>query len=71
MMVTEIKTDAGGGKFQASVPKALFDTRLPPATVVYFDVSKDGRFLMPVQAEEQLGGVPVTVVVNWTAGLKK
>jgi len=73
MMVTEIKTDSatGGAKFQASVPKALFDTHLPANAIVYFDVSKDGRFLMPVQVEQQSANVSMTVVVNWTAGLKK
>ena len=36
----------------------------------WFDVSKDGRFLIPTQIE-QAAGAPMTVVVNWTAGLKK
>lgn len=72
MMVTEIKADttASGVRFQASVPKVLFDTHLAPNLTEYFDVSKDGRFLMPVVAE-QAASVPITVVVNWTAGLKK
>ena len=34
-----------------------------------FDVSKDGRFLIPVQDE---GASPaMTLVVNWQSGLKK
>jgi hypothetical protein len=36
---------------------------------IWFDVGKDG-FLIPVLAE-QARGVPITVVVNWQAGLKK
>ena len=35
-----------------------------------YDVGADGRFLIPT-AVEQRGTTPITVVVNWTAGLKK
>ena len=50
------------------MPKALFDTGL--AQNAGFDVGKDGRFLIPRTVE---GGAsaPLTVVVNWTAALKK
>ncbi|HYL37300.1 MAG TPA: protein kinase [Bryobacteraceae bacterium] len=65
MMAAEVKP---GAKFEAGVPKALFDTRISATN--WFDVSKDGRFLIPVPTE-QAASVPVTVVVNWTAGLKK
>ena len=58
----------GGARFQAGVPKPLFDTRLDANAT--FDVSKDGRFLLPMQPESS-PVVPITVVVNWTAGLKK
>jgi hypothetical protein len=61
----------GGAKFEAGLPKPLFDTYLPANVLnVLFDVSKDGRFLMPIQLE-QTASVPMTVVANWTAGLKK
>jgi hypothetical protein len=45
------------------------DTHLSTNFNAWFDVSKDGRFLIPTQAE-QAAPVP-TVVINWTAGLKK
>jgi len=63
LMAVEVN---GGAKFEAGVPKPLFETR----GATFFDVSKDGRFLIPTQTE-QSAGVPITVVVNWTAGLKK
>lgn len=63
--VAEVKT---GAKFEAGLPKPLFDTHF--ATNNWFDVSKDGRFLIPTQIE-QSGSAPITVVVNWTVGLKK
>jgi hypothetical protein len=51
------------------VPKPLFDVRLAGGVNPWFDVSKDGRFLIPVP--EQTANAPMTVVVNWQAGLKK
>ncbi len=65
MMAAEVK---GGAKFEASVPKPLFQMRSAPNG--WFDVSKDGRFLIPTPVE-QSASVPITVVVNWAAGLKK
>ena len=72
LMVVEVKSQPtkDGAKFEASIPKPLFNTHLPAIFDVRFDVSKDGRFLMPVQTE-QSADVPLTVVVNWTAGEKK
>ena len=56
------------------VPKPLFQTRVPPGVVAFrtnYVPSRDGqRFLVNTQ-----GGEPtptsITVVLNWTAGLKK
>ena len=64
MMAMEVK---GGSNFEAGVPKPLFDTRFAGR---FFDVNKDGRFLLPTRIE-QSGPVSVNVVLNWTAGLKK
>jgi Tol biopolymer transport system component len=61
-----------GSKFEAGEPKALFDTG-SDMTLSFnnsFDVSKDGRFLIPVRPRE-VGSSPLTVMVNWTAGLPK
>jgi hypothetical protein len=54
--------------FVPGVPKSLFDTRLGAGA--WYDVSKEGRFLMPTQLE-QAAIVPMTVWVNWAAGLKR
>jgi eukaryotic-like serine/threonine-protein kinase len=69
-----VEVTAGPG-FQAGVLKPLFE-----ATVVaggsnldyhYWDVTADGkRFLINTQATES-ASAPITVVVNWAAGLKK
>jgi serine/threonine protein kinase/Tol biopolymer transport system component len=67
MMVAEVKS---GSKFETGVPKSLFNVRLARDIDPWFDVSKDGRILIPVQVE-QTAKAPITVVVNWQAGLKK
>jgi serine/threonine protein kinase len=63
MMVVEVND---GAKFEASVPKPLFQV---PGGYSWFDVSKDLRFLIPTPVE-QSARLPITVVINWTAGLK-
>jgi Tol biopolymer transport system component len=64
-MAVEVKGD--GKKFAASLPKPLFEV----AEQGQFDVSKDGRFLIQVPVEQGPANVPITVVTNWQAGLKK
>jgi Tol biopolymer transport system component len=53
--------------FEASVPRLLF----AKAGVIGYDVSRDGqRFLIGVSVEET-SPEPITVVLNWTADLKR
>ena len=66
MMAVEVKA---GAKFEAGVPKPLFDSHFSRG-LTWFDVGKDGRFLIPVRLE-QSASAPMTVVINWTAALKK
>jgi Tol biopolymer transport system component len=62
MMSVDVSTESG---FRAGVPKPLFKT-VPGG---YFDVTKDGeKFLIPIP--ESLT-TSYTVVLNWTAGLKR
>jgi hypothetical protein len=70
-MAVEMKKDSrdGGARIETGVPKPLFNTRIR-AGYAYFDVGKDGRFLMPVQTEPS-GSAAITVVINWAVGLKK
>lgn len=67
MMALESKTT--GGRFEPGVPEPLFDVRLG-GNNPDFDVSKDGRFLIPA-AGEQSARAAMTVVLNWPAGLRK
>ena len=63
-----VDVSANGAVFQAGIPKQLF---APPQSLGW-DVTGDGkRFLMMVAAGQQNAQTPITVVLNWQAGLKK
>jgi eukaryotic-like serine/threonine-protein kinase len=68
LMAVDVKSGPGGS-FEAGTPKALFDPHIGGGQSTGFDVAKDGRFLIPTVVEQS--GAPITVVVNWTAGLNK
>jgi len=69
MMAVPIGT---GTKFRAGAPAALFETRLSPVLFYNwaYDVSRDGRFLM-IEPAENATPPPMTLIVNWQAGLKR
>jgi Tol biopolymer transport system component len=60
--------------FEPGVPKALFQTRVPmgahPLRTNYVPARDGQRFLINTQSGEA-PPTPITVVLNWTAGLKK
>ncbi len=63
----------GGSTFEASVPRVLFQTRVTGLEDArnHYVVAGDGqRFLVNTLVEESTS-LPMTVVVNWTADLKK
>jgi Tol biopolymer transport system component/predicted Ser/Thr protein kinase len=62
-----VAVSGSGNKFEAGVPKALFEVRAADQ----FDVSKDGRFLLKVPRDAAAANVPITVVVNWEAGVRR
>ncbi len=71
LMAVDVKTSP---QFEAGPPKALFDARIVGGSIYFhYDVSADGkRFLIDSAgaAPEGSASTPITVVVNWTAGLK-
>ena len=73
LMAVEVKTGHG---FEPGVPKPLFDPRIlsgGPNASFRYDVAADGkRFLVnsTYSAAENSAPDPITVVLNWTAGLK-
>ena len=79
LMAVPIRLAPDTHTLEAGAPVALFPTRLAaggnlptagfPARAQYV-VAADGRFLMNV-ADDEAATSPITVVLNWTAGLKK
>ena len=73
-MVVDVNEE--GNSFTASSPRALFDMRVAtitfsPFSISTYEVARDGqRFLVNTQVEESAPS-SLTVVMNWTAGLKK
>jgi Tol biopolymer transport system component len=66
IMAVEIRP---GARFQFGAPKALFGVHVSVRRGTGFEVSKDGRFLLPALVEPQ-ATTPMTVVLNWPQMLK-
>jgi eukaryotic-like serine/threonine-protein kinase len=76
MMAVPVKAVAGAkSSFEAGTPAALFDAHLAPSpnnNLFEYDVTSDGkRFLINTASSSRAASPPLTVVTNWTAGLKK
>jgi Tol biopolymer transport system component len=70
MMAVEVKSGTGAKEgFEIGVPKALFNVPVTGIDVNY-DVTDDGRRFLVVTNEETTAA-PITVVLNWTAELKR
>ena len=73
LMAAEVKT-TGGGRFEAGIPKALFSTKAargPVGLNAAYAVTADGQHFLIIREGQEPVWQPATVVVNWTAGLKK
>jgi dipeptidyl aminopeptidase/acylaminoacyl peptidase len=68
MMSVEVKTN--GGRLEAGIPKLLFDAPRSRSTSM-FDVSANGQKFLLVVSNEETGPRPITVVLNWQAGIKR
>jgi len=68
LMATQIAITGSGLVIGASRP--LFRTRIDNGFYEY-DVSADGQRFLAIQPDEQAVPEPLTLVQNWTAGLKK
>ena len=74
--LTVVSPDEPDGPERASLPTRLFETRLIPGQITgNYDVAPDGqRFLIPRPVSTggaEAASAPITVVLNWNAGLKK
>jgi Tol biopolymer transport system component/tRNA A-37 threonylcarbamoyl transferase component Bud32 len=67
MMAVDVGEKGAG--LQLGIAHPLFQAHVPPLAAMY-DVSRDGRFLLNSIGEDKTA-TPLTLVVNWTAELKK
>ncbi len=80
-MAVDVGTN--GSAIELGTPKALFDIRVAATffqvTPIFaaaktpspYAVTKDGQRFLVITDNGQLDEAPMTVVVNWPAGLKK
>jgi hypothetical protein len=71
LMAVPVKT---GPKFEAGLPKALFkigERLLLRGITSYIASADDRRFFVSANVEGSNMAPPITVIVNWTAALKK
>jgi Tol biopolymer transport system component len=72
--IMSVDVRAAGATFEVSTAKALFEAPVDAVTAAVtnrYDVSADGQRFLINAAVENTTSAPITVVVNWTAGLKK
>jgi hypothetical protein len=70
LMVASVSGKGAG--FEVGAVKPLFATRVIAFAGLYeYAVSADGQRFLVNTAPEQATSSPITVVLNWTAGLKK
>jgi hypothetical protein len=61
-----------GNRFEPTPARPLFDMQIPYGVTGWdFDVSQDGQRFLVNTVEEQNAPPPITLVVNWTAAIKK
>jgi hypothetical protein len=79
LMAVPIRLPSDRHSPEAGTPAALFPTRIGAGANfaaagfqarAQYAVAADGRFLMNIAADESVTS-PITIVQNWTAGLKK
>jgi Tol biopolymer transport system component len=69
LMVASVNGKSAG--FEVGAIKPLFATHIVFAGGYQYDASADGQRFLIDTSPEQATSAPITVVLNWTAGLKK
>ena len=70
-MAVDVKT--ASARLEAGQPKELFQTSAAdlPAWMGVYDVTADGKRFLIISVQQESIASPLTVVLNWTVGLKK
>jgi hypothetical protein len=69
LMVVQVGSNGAG--FNPSTPEALFSVNSGSGFPEYAPSADGKRFLIATTVTEGAGTPPLTVVVNWLAGIKK
>lgn len=71
MMAVDVKER--GATLKTGEPKALFDVRVPSfnEAVTQFAVTADGQKFLVAKSIAENTSIPIAVVMNWTADLKR
>jgi Tol biopolymer transport system component/predicted Ser/Thr protein kinase len=67
-----VSVESGAASLKLGTPRPLFQTRMEfDSTLREYDVAADGKRFLLAQPLEASAAVPITVIVNWPALLKK
>jgi dipeptidyl aminopeptidase/acylaminoacyl peptidase len=67
-----VEVSVSGANFHAGIPMKLFDTRMDSRLYwANYEPAADGRRFLIATPVEHETSLPMTVVMNWMAGLKK
>ena len=72
MMAAAVKT--AGGNFERETPRVLFSGTWITGSFLgphVYDVTRDGQRFLFVQPIQSHGVEPLTLLINWQAGLRK
>jgi hypothetical protein len=71
--IMSVEVTAAGSTFDVSIARALFEAPVDVVSVAAanrYDVSADGQRFLVNAPVENTNSAPITVVVNWAAGLR-
>jgi dipeptidyl aminopeptidase/acylaminoacyl peptidase len=71
MKLMAAAVDGRGASFEVGAVKPLFDTRAATGLRSTYAATADGQRFLINRAPEQTASAPITVVVNWAAGLRQ
>jgi hypothetical protein len=66
-----VNVEEKGGELSLGVPRTLFPLSSPYASFLSFDVTPDGRRFLISTVNFPTASIPLTLVTNWNAELKK
>jgi hypothetical protein len=66
-----VNVEEKGGELSLGTPRTLFPLSSPYASFLSFDVTPDGRRFLISTVNFPTASIPLTLVTNWNAELKK